>query len=230
MEFLEERALLSQLAPPLPPSRSIAASVVPASLPVSVLNALQGSASGTYTITPSATVAGTNYSITGSGTITGVGTVQVTGVIHTGTVKGTLQISGSIKVSDAQGSFTLVVAGNSGIQPLTTTQLATALPKSVTSPPNLATSLSLYYTIGGGTGSFKSLHGTGTAGLTLEPTIPPPVTMPPTSAGGSATALGNHGGTGLATGSAAPSGIPTFLHGHFFLQFKSGPPITPIPA
>jgi hypothetical protein len=256
LDPLEGRTLLSHVAPHVHP-HAVPAVIVRGYPPRNPL--LLGTASGVYTVTPSSTGAGTDYTISGRGTVDRAGPVQVTGVVHTIVVRGGLQSWGTVAVSDAHGSFTLKLSGLSGPQPLGATSPGPAVSIA-------GTTLSMRYTILDGTGSFKNLHGNGTARLTLVPKLPPvqmpgappvntppvklppvtlppvklpPVTLPPVKlppVNGHPTSGGRFGSgraisitTGSSNVSSPSPSIATFLHGDFFLSFRSGVSIVPVP-
>jgi hypothetical protein len=173
---LEERALLSHLGWHAAHAHPVHVSAAPVSFDTTRLH---GTLAGQYTITPTGTAVGVEYSIAGSGTLVNLGNVKVTGVVESIQVRGKLQLLGSLTISEGRSTFTLRLTGLSLPPPLASGALA-GHPESITS--NL---MWMRYTIVSGTGSFKNLHGTGLVSLALLPlTVPPitpPGTMPPVS-------------------------------------------------
>jgi hypothetical protein len=178
-----------------------------------------GFTNGTYAITPSTTATGTNYTLSGSGTVNDdIGAVQVSGLVTTTVAKGIEQVSGSITLSDAKGSFRLDVAGTISPTPMIGTTGASGNTGIVVSPPIAAFPMAtLTYTVVDGTGAFANLQGTGAARLSLVPT-------PPVGASSGSTGIATSAGGGM-----APVGIATFLTGRFFFWFSNPASSLPLP-
>jgi hypothetical protein len=193
------------------------ASAVGATRPTVLNSQLQGSASGSYSITPSFPASGADYKLSGNGQVNTLGNVQISAVIHSGMSGGKPQMTGTITLMNSKGSIQLSVQWNGGPQPLASTG-------SGNTQPTASNSKFLTYTIVGGTGSFRNMHGTGAVSLALLPStvaVTPPVTgrtSPPVSVipGGSK------------PGTPIPLGGPTFLHGNFVLIFNGGPIVWPL--
>jgi hypothetical protein len=148
-----------------------------------------------------------------------------------------MQIFGSVMVSDANGSFTLSLSGHSGPMPLVPNT-----PASVGQTP--ATSFLLKFTVVDGTGSFKNLHSSGIASLSLMPNRPPvpvdpplplapahsPHPLPPLSVPPLARVPLRSPDLPHSPIAMSPSpGVPTFLQGEFFLRWSSEPPPVLVP-
>jgi hypothetical protein len=202
VEALEERALLSHVAPAAFHHAHRAARVPRLTRPIAYNKGeLQGGASGSYNVTPSRPGVAANYNLSGAGDVSILGNVQVNGTITVSVVRGRATRSGVITLSNANGMIRIRVQGNSGPLP--------AGPAAVTSP-----GMALKYTILNGTGAYRNVKGTGNVSLALAGT-PQPVTTPPVSGGGGTSnggggQAGQGGGTGITTPpvTAPPVAVP----------------------
>jgi hypothetical protein len=197
-EPLEGRALLSTLAHPHLSHPPRVASVVSAH-PVTQTPPLQGSVAGDYVTMPTPGSAGSDVSLSGSGTIGSLGTVQLSGVIHNGVPGSGKPSLGNLVLANNQGTIQIALKRGGGRQPL--------MPVSASSY-----STPFRYTIVGGTGAFRKFHVSGMVALVMTPNTPP--TLPPTPIGGGSgsTSGGGPGAAGgSSTGTSSSNGAGTLL-------------------